>query len=148
MGITGAGVSLVASYAVVLVIMYVFTQRLFAVPYEWLRLGQAVGLAAILVLIGELLTPTDGFDGLVERTALWFAYPLLLWVTGFLNDEERAAAGRVLSPATVRSALAGLRAAPADGPSEPEPARLRTLPGPRLTREALEAEQRDEDAIR
>jgi hypothetical protein len=37
-------------------------------------------------------------------------------------------------------------------PPEPEAAadspRLRTLPGPRLSREALEAEQRDEDAIR
>ncbi len=41
LGIVGAGVSLVASYSVVLVLMYVFTQRLFRVPYEWLRLGQA-----------------------------------------------------------------------------------------------------------
>ena len=32
MGIVGAGISLVASYAVVLVLMYVFTQRLFKVP--------------------------------------------------------------------------------------------------------------------
>ena len=45
MGIVGAGISLVASYAVVLVLMYVFTQRLFPVPYEWLRLAQALGLA-------------------------------------------------------------------------------------------------------
>jgi O-antigen/teichoic acid export membrane protein len=149
MGIVGAGVSLVASYAVVLVLMYVFTQRLFAVPYEWLRLGQAVGLAAVLVIAGELLLPTTGFGGLVGRVAFWLAYPLLLWLTGFLNEEERAAAGRVLSPSTVRAALVGLRAAPAEGPSpEPEPPQLRSLPGPRLTREALEAEQRDEDAIR
>src|SRR5882724_11822918 len=60
MGIVGAGVSLVASYAVVLVLMYVFTQRLFKVPYEWLRLAQAVGLAAVLVAAGELLLPTSG----------------------------------------------------------------------------------------
>jgi O-antigen/teichoic acid export membrane protein len=148
MGIIGAGVSLVASYAVILVLMYVFTQRLFQVPYEWLRLGQAMGLAAALVLAGELLLPTSGFGGLAGRTALWFSYPLLLWFTGFLNEEERAAARRVMSPATVRAALSGLRAAPAGGPDEPEAARLRTLPGPRMTREALEAEQRDEDAIR
>jgi hypothetical protein len=130
----------------VLVLMYVFTQRLFAVPYEWLRLGQAVALAAVLVLAGELLLPTSGIGGFAGRTALWLAYPLLLWVTGFLNEEERHTARRVLSPATVRAALAGLRAAPADGPSaEPEGPQAR---GPRMTREALEAEQRDEDAIR
>jgi hypothetical protein len=146
MGIVGAGVSLVASYAVVLVLMYVFTQRLFPVPYEWLRLGQAVGLAAVLVALGELLLPTSGIGALAGRTALWLAYPLLLWVTGFLNEEERDAIGRLFSPRTVRAALAGLRTAPAEDPSpEPEPPHLR---GPRLTREALEVEQRDEDAIR
>jgi O-antigen/teichoic acid export membrane protein len=150
MGIVGAGVSLVASYAVVLVLMYVFTQRLFAVPYEWLRLAQAVGLAALLVAAGELLLPTSGLGGLAGRTALWLAYPLLLWATGFLNEEERAAAGRVLSPAYVAGALRSLRDAPP--PPEPEeeeePEEMRRRGGPRLTRETLEAEQRDEDAIR
>jgi O-antigen/teichoic acid export membrane protein len=147
MGIVGAGISLVASYAVVLVLMYVFTQRLFAVPYEWLRLGQAAGLAIVLVLIGELFVSTDGFEGLLERTALWLAYPLLLWGTGFLNEEERAAAGRVLSPAYVRAALASIRETPEEEEREREPEEARGR-GPRLTRETLEAEQRDEDAIR
>jgi O-antigen/teichoic acid export membrane protein len=151
MGIVGAGIALVASYAVILVLMYVFTQRLFKVPYEWLRLAQAAGLAIVLVLAGELLLPTSGFWGLAGRTALWLAYPLLLWFSGFLNDEEREAAGRVLSPAYVRAALTRLREAPSPEPEEdeekekPEEARGR---GPRLTRETLEAEQRDEDAIR
>ena len=117
MGIVGAGISLVASYAVVLVLMYVFTQRLFKVPYEWLRLAQAAGLAVVLVLAGELLLPTSGFWGLAGRTALWLAYPLLLWVTGFLNDEEREAAGRVLSPAYVKASLTRLR----EAPPTPEP---------------------------
>ena len=153
LGIVGAGISLVASYAVVLVLMYVFTQRLFKVPYEWARLAQAFGLAAALVTVGEVFVPTSGVGGLAGRTVLWLAYPLLLWATGFLNDEEREAAGRVLSPATVRAALSSLREAPPEererreepgGESGEEPPGR----GPRLTREALEVEQRDEDAIR
>ncbi len=147
MGIVGAGVSLVASYAVVLVLMYVFTQRLFRVPYEWLRLAQALGLAAAVVLAGELVMPTSGADGLIGRAAVWLAYPLLLFATGFLNEEEREAAGRVLSPSAVMAGLRGLRDQPAAEPASEAPP-LRTLPGPRLTRETLEAEQRDEDAIR
>jgi len=155
MGIVGAGISLVASYAVILVLMYVFTQRLFKVPYEWLRLSQAVGLAALLVLAGELLMPTSGIGGLAGRVAFWLAYPLLLWGTGFLNDEEREAAGRVLSPAYVGGALRSLRETPPPEPPEEEeeeedkeePEEMRRR-GPRLTRETLEAEQRDEDAIR
>src|SRR5215207_10121683 len=147
MGIVGAGVSLVASYAVLLVLMYVFTQRLFKVPYEWLRLAPATGLAVVLVAMGELLLPTSGADGLIGRAAVWLAYPLLLFATGFLNEEEREAAGRVLSPATVMAGLRSLRDRPAEEPAEAAPP-LGTLPGPRLTRETLEAEQRDEDAIR
>jgi O-antigen/teichoic acid export membrane protein len=151
MGIVGAGVSLVASYAVVLVLMYVFTQRLFRVPYEWLRLGQAVGLAALLVAAGELLLPTDGIGGLVGRTTVWLAYPLLLWVTGFLNDEERHAAGQLLSPSAAIARLRALREQPPEEPTEEppeEPAEKRRGRRPRMTRETIEAEQRDEDAIR
>jgi O-antigen/teichoic acid export membrane protein len=143
LGIVGAGVSLVASYAVVLVLMYVFTQRLFAVPYEWLRLAQVAGLAILLVAAGELLLPTEGFLGLASRTGVWLTYPLLLFSTGFLRDEERRAAAANLNPQAIREALRRLRESQAEEPpSEPE----RPGRGPRLTREALEAEQRDEDA--
>ena len=79
--------------------------------------GPGVGLAAILVLAGELLLPTSGIGGLAGRMALWLAYPLLLWATGFLNDEEREAAGRVLRPSYVKASLQRLRDAP-----PPEPA--------------------------
>jgi hypothetical protein len=85
----------------------------------------------------------------VGRTALWLAYPLLLWVTGFLNEEERHAAARLLSPATIGAALRSLRETPPPEPPEEEPEeeeeRRRRV---RLDRETLEAEQRDEDAIR
>ena len=127
-GIVGAGVSLIASYAVVLVLMYVFTQRLFAVPYEWLRLAQVAGLAAVLVTIGELLLPTEGFVGLASRTGVWLTYPLLLYGTGFLSDEERRAAASWITPRAVLERLQSLPARPTPG------------------QETLEAEQRDEDA--
>ena len=42
LGIVGAGLALVASYLVVLALMYVFTQRLFPVPYQWGRLLRVV----------------------------------------------------------------------------------------------------------
>src|SRR5919109_255880 len=44
--IVGAGLALIASYVVVVVLMYVFTQRLFPVPYEWRRLALVVLCAA------------------------------------------------------------------------------------------------------
>ena len=63
LGIVGAGIALVASYAVVLALMYVLTQRLFPVPYEWGRLALLVAVTAAIVAGGELLLPTEGLGG-------------------------------------------------------------------------------------
>ena len=70
-------------------------------------------------------------------------FPLLLYATGFLRDEERRALAANLSPAAIREAIKRYRDAPAeDDPDDDEPKGR----GPRLTRETLEAEQRDEDS--
>ena len=120
-----------------------FTQRLFAVPYEWRRLAMVVGSAVVLVAGGELLLPTEGFAGLAGRTAVWFAFPLLLWFGGFLEQGEREALGRLLDPATLRERLSavGASATTPGEPSQQEEGR-----GPRLTAEVYEAERRDEDS--
>jgi O-antigen/teichoic acid export membrane protein len=111
LGIVGAGLALVASYVVVLALMYAFTQRLFPVPYEWGRLARVVVIAAALVGLGEWLAPTEGLGGLVARLALLAAYPLVLLASGFFTVGER----RWL--ATLRHPGAALRAlrAPASG---------------------------------
>lgn len=110
LGIVGAGIALVASYALILVLTYAFTQRLFPVPYEWGRLALLVGLAAATVAAGETLLPTDGALGLLARAALWLAFPLLLLVAGFLSAAERAALRRMLRPGAVRERLRALAA--------------------------------------
>jgi O-antigen/teichoic acid export membrane protein len=98
LGIVGAGLALVASYLVVVALMYGFTQRLFPVPYEWGRLARVVLGAAAVVAIGELLLPTDGLDGLLARAALLATYPLILLLSGFFTAEERAQLARLRHP--------------------------------------------------
>ena len=77
LGIVGAGIALIASYLVVVVLMYVFTHRLFPVPYEWGRLLWLIGLAAAVVGAGELLLPERGVAGFADpgrglaRAARW-----------------------------------------------------------------------------
>jgi O-antigen/teichoic acid export membrane protein len=143
LGIVGAGLALVASYLVVLALMYVFTQRLFPVPYEWGRLGLIIGVAAALVGGGELLLPTQGAVGLLSRTALWLSYPFLLWAVRFLSPEERRSLSRMLRPSAVAASLRSLRVA---GPPEPAVASEEAAGrGPRLTEEVYEVERRDED---
>jgi O-antigen/teichoic acid export membrane protein len=130
--IVGAGIALVASYGVVVVLMYVFTQRLFPVPYQWGRLARVVLTAAILVGLGELLMPTDGLTGLLGRAVLLALYPFGLLVTGFFTPEERRWLAKLRQPREIALELKRMREAPAavDG----------RLP------ETYEVEQMDEDS--
>jgi O-antigen/teichoic acid export membrane protein len=110
-GIVGAGIALVASYLVVLALMYGFTQRLFPVPYEWARLARVLAIASTSVILAELLLPTEGFLGLLARVALWFAYPLALFATGFFTPGERRWLATLRSPGILTAQLRSLRPA-------------------------------------
>jgi O-antigen/teichoic acid export membrane protein len=90
LGIAGAGVALVAAYAVMLVVLHLLTRRLFAVPFQWGRLAHATALLAGVAVAGELLLPTDGADGFALRAAALAALPLALLASGFVRPEERA----------------------------------------------------------
>jgi O-antigen/teichoic acid export membrane protein len=103
LGIVGSALALVASYIVVLVLMFGITQRLFFVPYEWGRLAAAVAVAAALTAGGELLLPTEGAVGLISRAGVWFAYPVLLWAGGFATHAERARAAELARQARERA---------------------------------------------
>jgi O-antigen/teichoic acid export membrane protein len=132
LGIVGAGLALVASYLVLLALMYVFTQRLFPVPYEWGRLIRVLAVSAALVGLGELLLPTDGFVGLALRVLLWLVYPLALLATGFFTSGERAWLARLRHPGELARGLRALRPT-GDGVDGSIP-------------EVYEAERIDEDA--
>jgi O-antigen/teichoic acid export membrane protein len=132
LGIVGAGIALIASYFVVVALMYWFTQRLFPVPYEWSRLARVVVISGALIALGEGLLPTEGLDGLLARAALLSLYPLALLASGFFSAEERRWLAKLLRPSELLSELRAARQRPAavDG----------RLP------EAYEVEQMDEDA--
>jgi O-antigen/teichoic acid export membrane protein len=108
LGIVGAGLALVASYVVVVVLMYAFTQRLFPVPYEWSRLGRVVLVSAALVAFGELALPSSGAAGLLGRGVVWVAFPVALLASGFFTAEERRWLAKLRHPG---EAIESLRAA-------------------------------------
>ena len=133
LGIVGAAIALVISYLVVLAMMYVFTQRLFPVSYEWGRLARVVLVSAALVATGALFLPTSGAGGLLGNVVLWLAYPLLLAASGFFTAPERRVLAGLRHPGELIRALNALRREPV--------AVAGAVP------EAYEAELRDEDAI-
>ncbi|HWB69842.1 MAG TPA: lipopolysaccharide biosynthesis protein, partial [Solirubrobacterales bacterium] len=101
LGIVGAAIALVLSYLVVVVLMYVFTQRLFPVPYQWSRLLRVVLTAGVLVAAGEVLTPISGLGSFLLRTVLLAAYPLALFASGFFTRGERAWLARLRHPRAI-----------------------------------------------
>jgi O-antigen/teichoic acid export membrane protein len=121
LGIVGAGIALVASYLVVVGLMYLFTQRLFPVPYEWGRLARVLVTSVTLVVLGELLMPTAGALGFLGRLALWALYPLALLAGGFFSPAERRWLARLRHPAAlVEELIAASRRPPAVDGSIPE----------------------------
>ena len=99
LGIAGAGIALCAAYVVMVALMYLFTRRLFPVSFEWGRLVHLVVVIGGITVAGELLLPTAGAAGFVERVLALIAIPVVLAATGFLRAGEtrrlRALAARV-----------------------------------------------------
>jgi O-antigen/teichoic acid export membrane protein len=136
LGIVGAGIALVASYFVVVGLMYFYTQRLFPVPYQWLRLAKALVVVAILIAIGETFTPDEGIAWLAVRLLIVAAFPFVLLATGFFTAQEREwllLAGR---PGELKRRILEARRAGKEAGEETD---TRGLP------EAVEVEQWDED---
>ena len=144
LGIVGAGLALVASYVVVLALMYVFTQRLFPVPYEWGRLARVV-----LVSAGagrrsaSWLMPTAGVAGLLgARRCSAPPTRSLSSPAASSPPSERALAGRLRHPRRARSpslrALRG-RAGRASTARSRRPTRPSDGRGPRLSVEPADS---------
>jgi O-antigen/teichoic acid export membrane protein len=108
-GIVGAGIALFAAYATAVALMYVFTQRLFPVPYEWGRLTAIVLLTIGTIAAGELLLPTEGLEGFLLRGAAIAGFPLLLWFFA-MSGEERSAVRAYANRDAIKAKLAELRA--------------------------------------
>jgi O-antigen/teichoic acid export membrane protein len=94
LGIAGAGIALCGAYVVIVAVLHLLTRRLFVVPFETRRLVAAVTVLTAVAVGGELLLPTHGAAGLVERLALLCCAPPLLVAARVVTvGELRALAG-------------------------------------------------------
>jgi O-antigen/teichoic acid export membrane protein len=112
LGIAGAGIALCGAYAAMVALMHLLTRNVFAVDFQWRRLGKVTAILASVAVSGELLLPTSGLAGLVLRTAWLMLIPALLLATRFFASDEREQA-RVLV-ADGRRRVAAFRAGHGD----------------------------------
>lgn len=79
--------------------MHLLTRRIFAVSFDWARLGALSLLLAAVAVSGELLLPTSGLAGLLTR-ALWLLLvPAALLLGRFFTPEERSQARSLIDDA-------------------------------------------------
>jgi O-antigen/teichoic acid export membrane protein len=107
LGIVGAGIALCAAYLVMLLVVYLLTRRLFAVPFEWRRLGVLVAVVGGVTIGGELLLPTSGVAGFLSRAAALALIPALLFGLRFFRAEETRRVTALLRRRADSPAVAG-----------------------------------------
>jgi O-antigen/teichoic acid export membrane protein len=90
-GMVGASISTAAAYVVLFAGMTLYSQSVYPVPYQWRRLGTAVGCAVGL----NVLARATGLS-LFPTLLLVGAYPLVLLLTGFYLPSERARLRRLV----------------------------------------------------
>jgi O-antigen/teichoic acid export membrane protein len=84
-GMVGAAGSTAASYVVLFAAMTLYSQSVYPVPYQWRRVGTAVGAA-----VGLTVAARAGHLSLAPSLLLVLAYPLALLPLGFYHQAELA----------------------------------------------------------
>jgi O-antigen/teichoic acid export membrane protein len=90
-GMIGAAISAAAAYVVLFAGMTLYSQSVYPVPYQWRRIGTAVGAAIALTALGRALHVPLGI-----ALALVAAYPVVLALLGFYLPAERARLRRLV----------------------------------------------------
>lgn len=94
-GMLGAAWATVIAYAVMAGSGFVFSRRLYPIPFEWPRLARIVA-AALACFAASRLAPEALWPAVAVKGLLLLGFPLLLAASGFLTPEERLRAGRLL----------------------------------------------------
>jgi len=92
-GILGAAWSNLAAYAALAATAMWFSQRFYPISYEWGRIIRLVAAAVLVYAIAVLVVPqslTPAAGLLVRGSVVAAGFPLLLLVSGFFSQTERA----------------------------------------------------------
>ena len=87
-GMLGAAWATVLAYAVMASFGFVLSRRLYPIPFERGRLLRVSGAALICFALSRL-APTALVTGIAVKLAAVAAFPVALWLAGFLNEPER-----------------------------------------------------------
>jgi len=103
-GMLGAAWATLVGYAILLLVTFSVSQRVYFVPYQYARIGK-IFLAAGAISAGALwLSPAALIAGLLVKAAALACFPLVLYAIGFFEAAELSRAGE-LARAALRNKL-------------------------------------------
>jgi O-antigen/teichoic acid export membrane protein len=108
-GMMGAAWATVVGYSVAVGMTFVFAQKFYPIRYEVRRLVQVAGTFVVLSVLAQFVMGGSAAD-LACRTLLLLVYPVSLWVTGFLEPDEKAGLLRIVHSVRLRLGPASGRA--------------------------------------
>ena len=83
-GLSGAALSTFLGYLVLVILLYRISRKIYPVPYEHVRLIKLVAVGALLLFLHHYFE-----TGLLFNFLLLAGYPVLLYLSNFLNPDER-----------------------------------------------------------
>ena len=87
-GIMGAAWATLMAYLVRSILTFVFSQRVYYVPYLYMKMGRAFLAFGILLLIGTHLPEWNIAFQILLKAAVLMLFPCLLYLFGFFEKEE------------------------------------------------------------
>lgn len=107
-GMWGAVLATLFSLVFKISALYSIGRRYFSIPFEWGRMAIMLGIAVIIYLVRLSLDPGGMILALCLDAVLALAFPVILWVAGVINQEERKSAVSLRKSIT-RKALSFLK---------------------------------------
>jgi O-antigen/teichoic acid export membrane protein len=88
MGLWGAALATLLSYIFLVVYVFIVSQKLYFIPYEYGRLAKMTFTALGLFIIGSFINPTSIVLSIALKLCISLSFPFILYLERFFTDEE------------------------------------------------------------
>lgn len=88
-GAFGAAYATIGSFFIRFIVTFYFSQKVYYLKYDWIRLAIASGLAICLVVTSMLINVPEIYIAIIVKCLIAIAYVLILYFSGWFKPEEK-----------------------------------------------------------